>query len=76
MRLRWHGDAEPDCGDVAVEVAYAGADPAELERAYLVVGVEEPSRAGAAWRLLLERVAYGREPEPGRVVWFFYADRR
>lgn len=70
MRLSWSGPGEPELGDLVWE------DPEELHRGYLVVGVEEPSRAGARWVVFLERLAWEdflwRE---GR-AWSFVRDRR
>lgn len=69
MRL-WTDDAnfEPGIGDLVAETATPDGDPAELERGFLVVGWEEPSRAGAAWKVIYERLPWPLE----RIDWTFF----
>lgn len=50
----------------------AGSDPDELERAFLVVGVEETASRRFPYRLIFERVAYGTVPDGGRRIWHFH----
>lgn len=74
MRLSWHGEGEPELDDLVYEV------PEEVRRGYVVVGVEEPSRRGARWVVLLERLAWRDFEErlirPGSRGWSFVRDRR
>jgi hypothetical protein len=75
MRMRWHvepdDDREPELGDFVVEIPYPGGDPELCQRAFRVVGVEEPTR-GSTWKVTYERLEY----PPARVDWSFYRDRR
>lgn len=80
MRLSWDGDGEPGLEDLVWE------HPEEVRRGYLVVGVEEPSRAGARWIVLLERLKWDdferrllavEAGDDGRTpAWSFIRDRR
>lgn len=48
----------PELDDVALQVTGPGGDPDELERAFLLVGIEETASRGWPWRLTFERIAY------------------
>jgi hypothetical protein len=69
-RFSWPSHVEPpEFGDVTCETAYEGGDPAELERAFLVVGIEETASRARPYRIILERLAW----DPDRVpdwTWF------
>lgn len=78
-RLRWHGDGEPELDDIAFETAYEGGDPRELERAFRVVGVEEPARAGGRWGVVFERIDWSEALTylvGDARTWTFYTERR
>lgn len=57
---------------MALETVYPDGDPDELERAFLVVGVEETSSKKRPYRIIFERVAYDTPPAQGRRLWCFY----
>lgn len=71
-RFEWRSDDEPELGDVALQTAYEGGDPDELERAFLVVGIEETASKRWRYRIVFERVAYGTLPDEGRRFWHFH----
>lgn len=79
MAIRsWRSDRPPKLGDLVHE------DPWELERGFLVVGVEERSRPDI-WYVLLERLTWdeftalaaaSEDIESGGKTWCFVRDRR
>lgn len=75
MRIRMNGDREPELGDVVFETLTDSIDGIELlERAFLVVGIEEPAR-GRTWGIVLERMDWTTALGGGGPTWCFYRDR-
>ena len=78
----WKGP-EPRLLTYAIETYEACSDPMEVERAFLVVGIEE--RKGGQWTILLERISWDSWVELvenasddwlRRNAWTFYRIRR
>ncbi len=75
--MRWHADGEPGLGDLAYETV-GDDNGTTLERAFVVVGVEETA-SRRRWDLILERMAWDAfvaATEGDAPVWTFERDRR
>ncbi len=71
ITFRDGGGEAASLGDVIHQISAEHADDADyVQRAYRVVGQEE-LRTGRT-RLVLERVEYGTEPEPGCISFPFW----
>lgn len=77
-RFSWPKDREPPhLGDVCLQTVGPSGDPEEVERAFLLVGIEETSSRARPYRLIFERL--GWEDALRRIaaldddrVWTFY----